>query len=271
MRYIYSLSDIDGPVYIYGTGMVARLLYQYLKRRNVIIINFLLSDCTEGRRFFGIPVIPVHKMRDKEQIIIATLSDLHQAIADKLNERFLHNYYAVSETFFYEMRKSLVSEKREKASLKLRYSEMRKLAGEEDQNPLIVTDHELFERKHARVISGTQFLCEEPVLDKGSPSGHPVSDVLYTGEPFSRFDKVYIFSIRWDLDWKSMVRKAFAYYENVVLSFRYKFVHLQGYSLIGEAKKAECRSAERNVFTEVRKNILQRMFFSFLRKEKSRP
>ncbi len=238
MRYIYSLSDIDGPVYIYGTGMVARLLYQYLKRRNVIIINFLLSDCTEGRRFFGIPVIPVHKMRDKEQIIIATLSDLHQAIADKLNERFLHNYYAVSETFFYEMRKSLVSEKREKASLKLRYSEMRKLAGEEDQNPLIVTDHELFERKHARVISGTQFLCEEPVLDKGSPSGHPVSDVLYTGEPFSRFDKVYIFSIRWDLDWKSMVRKAFAYYENVVLSFRYKFVHLQGYSLIGEAKKS---------------------------------
>ena len=214
MQYINSLTDISGHIYIYGTGMAARLLYRYLKGRNVTIISFILSNCAENQKLFGIPVISINKIYDNEQIIIAALSDSHQAIADQINNQSLSNYYAISEKFFYEMRRSLVPEKNERASLKLRYSEMRKLADLKDQDSLIVTDNELFERKNARIISSEQFLCEE-----------------------SGFKNVYIFSIKWYSDWKNMIRKAFESYENVVLSFRYKFMNAQGYSLVGEAKK----------------------------------
>lgn len=215
MRYVDNIREIGNRIYIYGAGMVAKLLYDCIKEKNIDIVAFVVSENPKGSGYmYNIPLIPVEDISEDCPIIIATLSNAHNEIGNTLAFYGITNYAAVSERLFENMRRSMVPYQNELASVKIRRSEMIKLYKGHKNGYITVSDSQVLAEFDKQVISSKDFLT----------FGKNVRTA-------------YILSIKWSGDWKKVVYKAFCLAENVVLSFRYKYLNIENYSLIDVAKE----------------------------------
>ncbi len=214
MHYINNVKEIKSKIYIYGAGMVAKLLYNYLVGKNIEIVAFVVTESPKFVQYlYGKPLVSVNKIKEDYPIIIATLSNMHSEIEKVLINYGLSDYMAISESFFETMRLSTVSYRNELASIKLRKSEMKKLYNCNREDCLIVSDNEIIKRDNLTISS----------------------------EKFLEFEKnigtIYMLLISWQENWMKTVNKAFCVAENIVLSFRSKYLNMEKYSLIDMAKE----------------------------------
>lgn len=236
MQYIDRIESIGKSIYIYGAGMVAKLLHKYATKSNIRIIAFVVTRKENNENLLhGIPVISVQELEKDYPVIIATLSNAHNSIENELISRGFSNYWAISEDLFEIMRAEIVLRKNDIASVKLRFSEMKKLYDGTGKAYWIVSDSDVCQKEKGDVFSSIDFLN-------------------FNGKA----ETIYILLIRWQEEWRAVIEKAFGTAEHVVLSFRYKFLNTEGYSLLGEAKSygyqlsGETRfyREEREYFTE---------------------
>lgn len=215
MQYADDVKKIRGKIYIYGAGMVAKLLYNCLIGRDVEIVAFVVTEPSKNVEYlYGIPLISVNKIRKDYTVIIATLSNIHSEIESILTAYGISDYLAVSEGMFDIMRSGVVPYQNELASIKLRRSEMRKLYDGGNSDYLIVSNNEIVKQYGMQVMQPKEFLKFD-----------------------GKTGTIYMLLIAWQENWKETINKAFCVAENVVLSFRYKYLNLENYSLIDEAKK----------------------------------
>lgn len=214
MYYIDNVQKIKSKIYVYGAGMVAKLLYNYLAGKNIEIIAFVVTKSPRTVQYlYGKLLVSVNEIKKDYQIIIATLSNIHGEIENILTTHGFSNYMAISESFFERMRLSIVPYRNELASIKLRKSEMKKLYNCSGKDCLVVSDSKLL-RPDKLTISSEKFL------------------------EFDRnIETVYMLLISWQENWMKVVNKAFCIAENVILSFRYKYLSMENYSLIDVAKE----------------------------------
>lgn len=213
------LSELEtAQIYIYGAGMVAELLIDEVRTYSNIGIKALVVSQYPANLdpVKKVPVISVKEVDKKIPVIIATLSDSHIAIAETLRENGIYDLYAVSETMFQQMRKHFVPIQHDIASLKIRLNEMKGLAHPEKNGVLFVTDTEIrLPYTENLIISTATFMkINAPV-----------------------YKTVYIFLIDWNSDWRAFMNHALEICENIVISYRYKYLKDKQFSLICEAKE----------------------------------
>lgn len=246
MRYVNCAEDIEKSIYIYGAGMVAKLLCEYADKNNIRIVAFVVTDNGKEENFIhGIPVCSIRDIINDYPVIIATLSNAHKSIEKELISHGFSNYGAVSETLFETMRTETVARESDIASAKLRMSEMKKLYDGTRQSHRIVSDSPLWERKEL-IVSSRDFL-----------------------KSCDKTETVYILLIKWQEEWRAVIDKAFCTAEHMVLSFRYKFLDTEDYSLIREAKKHGYQlSGEKRFLREEREYFTEDVLLWF---EKRKP
>lgn len=243
MKYIYNVEEITGPVHIYGAGMVGRLLYKYLRKNQINVIDFIESGANNNisRTLYGLEVNDVENLSDDKDVIIATLSNSHDAISNNLKRINKENYMAVSEKLLTDMRNSIVSKQNELASLKLRYSEMLKLSKCENEKKLVITDSQYFEKSGCKIISSNDFLR---------------GDI--------KADIIFIMACNWTSDWQEVIKKAFLRCNKLVISYRYKFLNYNGFKLIDVAKTVGFQlSGSKRFYRNLREYITEDVLLYF--------
>lgn len=224
MNLLYYIEELGSKqIYIYGAGMVARLLAMEIKEETDIIIKaFVVSQLEYPYQLEGRAVLSVNQIDKSVPVVIATLSDFHSSISKTLQEHNIYQYYAVSEEMFQNMRKKYSLEKDEIASTKLRLNEMRKMSDDEEIKGLIISDGNIetirrLSRK-AELVSGKEFLNVE--YDIKSP------------------DIIFVLLLDWSGDWRGILKKAFGIGKEIIVSFRYKYMKYDDFSLLNLVKKS---------------------------------
>ncbi len=213
------MEELNMPViYVYGAGMVAELLLNVLKQQNHTKVEAcLVSDTPNaGTAIQGVPVLSVSENNGRYPIVIATLPNQHKIIAETLRMYGIEECFAVSETFFQEMRRQVVPERRRRAEFKLRLSDLGRMSS-------------------AHEVSGTVVLKESPLF----PLPSHVKEMSVKEFMESRIlhgQTIFMPILPWESDWKQILKKAFTSADELLLSFRYGYLEDADFSLFQEAE-----------------------------------
>lgn len=224
MELLYHVEGIESKqIYIYGAGMVAELLAMEIKESTEINIKaFAVSSLEQSYQLKGIPVVPVSRIDKSVPVVIATLSDSHNTICHTLQKYDIPECYAVSEEMFQDMRGRHILEKDEIATAKLQLNEMRKMSAGREIKGLMISDGNLGRicrlNRNTELISGKAFL----------------SGQYGTKSP----EVIFLLWLDWSGDWRGILGKAFQIGKEVIVSFRYKYMKYDGFSLLDFVKKS---------------------------------
>lgn len=221
MRYLDSFEQLKSEkIYIYGAGMIARLLIKEIYgMKNLKIVACIISESTsKDDKMDGIPIINISQVKNNIEIpiIIATLSDCHIEISKQIEKYQCENYYAISERMFQEIREKHINKKNEYASQKLRINEMRKMASAQKIQGIVITDKKeeisKFLDNDVTIVSSVEFLQNKFVLGDNK--------------------NITVILIQWEKLWQKVIEKVFSYNVEVILSYRYKYIKIDSFSLI---------------------------------------
>lgn len=222
MKLLYDITEIaEDSIYIYGAGMVAELLTIEIQQTTNIFIHAYTVTQHPGKNSYinGIPVVSLSCIPDTATVVIATLSDSHKDMVAQLEKKQIHLCYVVSETMFQNMRKKYVSERVKHASKKMRLNEMRRMA-QKGWEGLFISDEALpefsYKKENIEIISSRQFM--EGIYRTKNP------EIIYT------------LLIDWSGNWKEFIHKLFKTQAEIVLSYRFKYIKLEDFNLLDEAR-----------------------------------
>ena len=233
MKLINSTDEIaEKDIYIYGAGMVAQLFINEIKGYsnksiNAVVVN---KPSQYENSFYGLNIISLNDIINKQiPIVIATLSNLHIEISMILEKNGIKNCYAISESYFQNMRKHFVPTIHDESALKIKINEMKKLVKEDTGYVTYVTDTDIYVGYNS--ISTNDFLSISNKVE----------------------GTVFIFSINWDNRWEKIVEHAFLICDRFVISFRYKYIKSAAYSIINKLKEYNFQlSAQKKVYRDKR-------------------
>lgn len=201
-------------IYLYGAGIIGELVATYLKQTNITVASFVVSDIRNTKSsVMGFKVIPVSDLRNDATVVITTLSDSTEAIDITLCSQGIRKIYSISEELIKTMRESCVPCVREKASVKIRLNEMSMLV-KYDGFDAIITDDRTLSVNNGNWINTSDFIHES-----------------------KEYDTVCVLLIDWSRSWKELINALFRKCRRIALSFRYKFINLDDFSLISIAKQ----------------------------------
>lgn len=255
MKQINHIEDITcKKIYIFGAGMVAKLFAEeILQKTDIEILAFIITDNKEERYLFKhIPILSISEIKGINiPVIVATLSDAHKTIQCLLLDKKIENIFCVSESLFRNMRKNHLNLKYEIATQRIRLSELQKILSYDLEQCCVVTDE------------------KELLSDIANRSTNIITTNYFLENIFiaEKYAAICILLLDWSLDWQKVLKKAFSYNLDVVLSYRYKYMTIEDFSLIDFAKKKDFQlSSTKRFFRDEREYYTEDVLLKFTKR-----
>lgn len=219
MKLINDIYEITSDeIYLYGAGRVAELLIKEIKEYSSLKIRAVVVSERPVElepALNGITIIPIEEGDNRIPVLVATFSDSHEEIASILQKHNYDNVMLASETMFEKIRKHFVPDRHDKAAVKIKINELKKLACCKEAIPVAITS--------LKDLSGGV-------------------RTIYTQEEFiacnDRMEEVFVFDIDWGADWIGLLSHVMANTDAFNIAYRFKFLDDKRFLLIQEAKAA---------------------------------